>query len=134
MTWPDKVLIYLPLERSFRRTPIGRLDFFMTQQEAPESKRMQNNYLLRIVPTVLTMYMVAGVSFLNDFRSMKTVFNVIFIEDFIDFKNGYQSVPYRIIISGIAQDGTICPALWKSLQQKKIVYAWFMKQSHQGCN
>ena len=38
ITWPDKVLIFLPLERSFRSTPVGRLDFLMRQQEAPEPR------------------------------------------------------------------------------------------------
>jgi len=33
------------------------------QQDAPESKRMRNNRLLRIAPVVFTVQMVAGVSF-----------------------------------------------------------------------
>ena len=65
MTWPDEVLMFLPLERSFRMTPFGRLDFLMRQQEAPESKRIWNNRLLCIVPTVLTAQIVAGVSFME---------------------------------------------------------------------
>ena len=46
-------------------SPIGRLDFLMKQQEAPESKRMRNNCLLRIAPMVLTVQIGAGVSFLG---------------------------------------------------------------------
>jgi hypothetical protein len=37
----------------------------MRQQEAPESKRMQNNCLLQIVPMVMTGLIVAGVSLMG---------------------------------------------------------------------
>ena len=65
MTWPDKVFMFLLVGRSLRATPVGRLDHLIRQQEAPESKRMWNNCLLRIVPMVLTVQIVAGVSFLG---------------------------------------------------------------------
>ena len=65
MTWPDNVLLLLLLERSLRRTPFGELNSFMREQDAPESKRMWNNCLLCIVPIMLTVQTVAGVSFLG---------------------------------------------------------------------
>ncbi len=65
MTWLDKGFIFLSVERSLRTTPLGRLDLFIRQHEAPESKRMRNNHLLWIVPMVLTVQIVVGVSFLG---------------------------------------------------------------------
>ena len=44
-------------------TPVGKLDHLIRQHEAPESKRMWNNCLLQIAPMVLTVQIVAGVSF-----------------------------------------------------------------------
>ena len=65
MTWLDKVFIFLPVGRSLRTTPVCKLDRLIRHQEAPESKRMRNNCLLRIAPMVLTVQIVAGVSFLG---------------------------------------------------------------------
>ena len=65
MTWLDKDFIFLQAGRSLRTTSVGRLDCLIRQQEARESKRMWNYRLLQIAPMVLTVQIVAGVSFLG---------------------------------------------------------------------
>ena len=63
--WPDNILTFLSVGKAVRATPCGKLECFMRHQEAPESRRMQNNLLTCIDPMVLTMQLVAGVLFVG---------------------------------------------------------------------
>lgn len=92
ITWPDKVLIFLPLDRSLSKTPMGRLDFLMRQQEAPESKRMQNNHLLWIGPMVFTVQIVAGVSFLGMIFGPWKQYLMLSLKN-VHFKQGLEAFP-----------------------------------------
>jgi hypothetical protein len=59
-TWPAKILMVPLLERSLKVTPCGKLDHFIRQQNAPESRRMWNNCLITAF-IELTLNTVVGV-------------------------------------------------------------------------
>lgn len=65
MTLLVSVLAALFSARSFKKIPFGKHDGLITQHDESECKRMRHNCWLHIAPMVLTVQMIALVSFVG---------------------------------------------------------------------